>query len=194
MWSLEGTVKHIALVGVLLFSSLSFADAGTPEVVDAGIVASLEASVVGSEVVDAGVAVADAGTKLVDGDTVDFSGIAKKALEAGHDKNWSILFGFASIVVALTWLARRFGGLYVPFLKTDRGGALIVLLFGVSGGLLNALAVDSTVTVDSIVAGMGVGFQSAGGFSVLKKLTFPSDVPAAPTPAPTPAPETPKKD
>lgn len=176
MWSLEGTVKHIALFGVLLFSSLSFADAGTPDVVvDAGVVLALDAGAV-SDVSDAGVTdAADAGTKLVDGDNVDVVGIVKKAQEAGHDKNWSILFIIASVVVGLTWLLRKFGGLFIPFLKTDRGGAVTVLVLGVAGGLVNALAAGATVSLDTIVAGAGVGFMSAGGFTVLKKLLFPSD-------------------
>lgn len=185
MWSLGGIVKHIVLVGVLLFSSLSFADAGTPAVVvdagtidvvlDAGAVVEADAGV---EVLDAGTT--DAGAKLVDGDNVDVVGIVKKAQEAGHDKNWSILFIIASVVVGLTWLLRKFGGLFIPFLKTDRGGAVTVLVLGVAGGLVNALAAGSSVTLDVVVSGMGVGFMSAGGFTVLKKLLFPSDAPEPP--------------
>lgn len=176
-------MKRIVLVGVLFFSALAFADAGLPAVVvDAGVIdVVLDAGTdvetdAGVEALDAGLA--DAGTKLVDGDNVDIVGIIKKAQEAGHDKSWSILFGIASIVVCLTWLVRKFGGLFIPFLKTDRGGALTVLVLGVAGGLVNALAAGSSVSFDVVVAGMGVGFMSAGGFTVLKKLIYPSDAEA----------------
>lgn len=163
-------MKHFALVAALLFTPMAFAedDAG---VLDAGLVA----EVVDAGAVDTDAGVADAGIKLVDGTNVDVVGIVQKAREAGHDKNWSILFIIAASIVVLTSAVRKVGGMFIPFLKTDRGGALLVLILGVSGGLVNALAAGATVTLDTVIAGMGVGFMSAGGFTVLKKLLFPSD-------------------
>jgi hypothetical protein len=182
-------MKRLMLCAVLTFAPVALAvDAG---VADAGAVLALDAGAPVLARADAGVQVGasvdagapDAGVALVTGDDVNVVGIAKKLKEAGHAKSWTILFSIISVIVVLTWLARKVGGSFIPFLKTDRGGALTVLLLGVSGGVLNALAAGDGMSLNGALSGAVMSFMAAGGFNLVKKLVFPSD-PAAPAPAP----------
>ena len=70
---------------------------------------------------------------------------------------------------------------FIPFLKTDRGGALTVLLLGVAGGLVNAMVAGDGFSMNGLATGAYVTFLSAGGFTVLKKVLFPSDPAAKPS-------------
>lgn len=180
-------MKKLMLCAVLALAPVAFAedaDAGVALVQDAGEVQDAGAALTRADT-DAGVqaGAADAGVALVAGDDVNVVGIAKKLKEAGHTKSWSILFGIMSVIVVLTWLARKVGGSFIPFLKTDRGGALTVLLLGVCGGVVNALAAGDGMSLDGALSGAVMSFMAAGGFNVAKKLFFPAD----PAPAPAPA-------
>jgi hypothetical protein len=180
-------MKKLLLLGMLLCSPFVLADAGV--VVDAGsvdVVLDADAGVVAfnasgpferdSGVADVGDAgVADAGVKLVSGDDIDIVGIAKKARESGHSKNWSVMFIIVSVLVVLTWGVRKFGGMFIPFLKTDRGGAITVLVLGFLGGILNVLATRDSLSIDVVIEGFVFSIMSAGGFSVVKKLLFPAE-------------------
>lgn len=181
-------MKKLMLCAVLALAPTVFAaDAGFDSVVqDAGVALALSDAGAALALSDVGVldaGVFDAGVPLVAGDDVNVVGIAKKLKEAGHSKSWTILFSIVGAVVVLTWLARKVGGSFIPFLKTDRGGALTVLLLGVGGGVVNALAAGDGLSLDGALSGAATSFMAAGGFTVVKKLLFPSDPVATPAPA-----------
>lgn len=70
------------------------------------------------------------------------------------------------------------------FLKSDRGGALLVLLLGVLGGMANAFGAKQDVTPQIIGKGIITGLVAAGGWNVVKRIFFPQDTASAPTVAP----------
>lgn len=178
-------MKKVALILSLFCSQFAFADAG---LADAGVVVVADAgaavadagsstdggvvAVVGETVVRAIVTSADGGTNPTELEKVDVGGVVE-TLKQTHPKSWKWLFGIAAAVALLTSLLRQFGGMVIPFLKTDRGGAVTVLVLGISGGLVNGLA--SGDGVEGAIWGTMVSFMSAGGYTVLKKLIFPTD-------------------
>lgn len=101
--------------------------------------------------------------------------LAKLIFGAVQTGNWKLVAALA--VVALVWLARRVGGNYIPLLKTDRGGALLVLLLGVAGALATAFTAGATLTAQVLFHGITTGIMAAGGFNLMKKLLWPT-VPA----------------
>lgn len=161
-------MKKFVLMLALCCSPFALADAGMS---DAGTMA-------GPVSVDGGIA--DAGTKgLVDGENVNLGGVAQTLKEA-HPQSWKVLFGVSALILLLTVIARKVGGMFIPFLKTDRGGALTVLVLGLSGGLVNALAAGDGISTDGALLGAMASFMAAGGFTLVKKLLFPSDAPKPP--------------
>jgi hypothetical protein len=174
----EDAMKRLMLCAVLVLApTVLAADAGLdPVVQDAGTVLALSDAGTALALSDAGNAGAfDAGIPLVVGDDVNVVGIAKKLKETGHSKSWTVLFGIMGAVVVLTWLARKVGGSVIPALKTDRGGALTVLILGVGGGVVNALAAGNGLSLDGALSGAVTSFMAAGGYTIVKKLLFPSD-------------------
>lgn len=114
-----------------------------------------------------------------------------KLLKAADTSNWRMLA--VLIVIGAVWLLRTVGGKKWAVLKTDRAGAICTLALGTAGAIGNALAAGSDITLRLFINGLMVGITAAGGWVVMKKLFFPSDVknatpatPATPTPPPTP--------
>lgn len=91
-------------------------------------------------------------------------------------KNW--LFLAAGAIVLAVWAARSFGAQYIPFLKTDRGGAALVLFSGVLTAA--AQVIFGGFSWQALVDGVMAALVAAGGFSAVKKVFYPSDKPAAP--------------
>ena len=88
--------------------------------------------------------------------------------------NWKAVAAIAAI--GIVWALRKFGGRYIPFLKTDRGGTLLTLATGITGGLGHALLVDAPITAELLTDGLAVGVTAAGGYVVVKRILWPSDV------------------
>lgn len=103
-------------------------------------------------------------------------------LKAVQDKNWAMLVAVA--LTGLVWAVRRYGGNTLPWLKTDRGGALLVLLLGIGGGIINALAAGAPLTPQLLLDGARVGLISAGGYAVVRKLLFGEKPEPVPQPVP----------
>ncbi len=88
------------------------------------------------------------------------------------------------VLVGLVWLARTIGGKLVPWLKTDRGGALLAILAGILGALASLAIAGAKFTPQVLIDGVMAGFTAAGGWTVAKKILYPAD--SATTPPSTP--------
>lgn len=75
----------------------------------------------------------------------------------------------ALAIFAAVYFTRLAGGVWVPWFRTDPGGATLALGYGVTAGVLNA-ALQGQVTAAGILTGVGAGFAAAGGKSVTGKI------------------------
>lgn len=100
----------------------------------------------------------------------DMEAFARLAFEAVTQRNWALVAALA--VIAIVYVLRRFGGTRFPFLRTDRGGALLVLLVALAGAVGNVLLAGTPFTVAVLVHVLVVALSAAGGFNLLKKLLF----------------------
>lgn len=96
--------------------------------------------------------------------------LAPLVLQAIQSGNWSLLASLA--LIALVWLARRYGGRFLPVLTTARGGAALALAGGIGGAVATALAAGAPVSVALLLKGLSVGLTAAGGWTVVRKLIF----------------------
>lgn len=104
----------------------------------------------------------------------DPGGFLSAVYDAVRGGKW--LGAVALLVVALVWAARRWGGKMVPWLRTDRGGAVLALAVSVLGALANAVLAGEGVPGWGVLwSALQVGFLAAGGFAVVKKILRPSD-------------------
>lgn len=95
--------------------------------------------------------------------------LVSEFVKAAQAKNWLLLVPLA--LVALIALARRFLGKYVPFLQTDRGGALLSLLAAVAAALYAAATSSGSASLPQILVAAGatlLGNQLVFGY--VKKL------------------------
>src|SRR5574343_597485 len=101
-------------------------------------------------------------------DPENFESLLKLALEAVQGRNWVLLAGIALIVAVA--VARKLFGSRVPFLQTDAGGAVTVLVLSFLGAGVSALAQGQTLDGQLILEAFKVAFVAAGGFNLVKKL------------------------
>lgn len=167
-----------ATCGILGCARDACAADAAPAVTSPAVAPVLDAGPVTMGTVDAAVAVgtqapssaATPAATLPDLDR-DPSGALMKLLEALRTRDWRILA--AIVLVGVTWLTRRYAGKKVPWLQTDRGGVVVVLMLGVFGGVATALAARSPVTPGLLVDGIFNALMSAGIWTALRK-AFPS--------------------
>lgn len=110
----------------------------------------------------------------------------KLLVDAASSRNWPLLA--ALVVVALVWAVRRFGAARLPWLGTDRGGAVLVLATSLAGAVATALAGGAGLSLPLLVEALAVAVSAAGGFNLVKKLAAPAPAPVAATPEPVPSP------
>lgn len=103
----------------------------------------------------------------------DPGGFAAHLLAAARGGQWRVLA--ALMLVAVVWLARRFGARAVPWLATDRGGVLLVLLLALVGGVATALADSAAISFGLLVNSVSMALTAAGGWAMVKKLLAPGD-------------------
>jgi len=108
----------------------------------------------------------------IDADPV---GYARAAYSAAKGGQWLALV--ALLIVGLVYVVRRWGAKLLPWLGTDRGGVASALVCGVLVSLA-ASALSGSLGVGSIVGAFEQAVIAVGGFTVLKKLIFPSDAKA----------------
>ena len=108
--------------------------------------------------------------------------LAETAIAAVKTSNWRHLA--AVVLIGLTLLIKKLGSKikFLKFLDTDRGGAALVVFNGVAGTLAALLLSDAAITTQALVDGVTLGLESAGGFTVVKRIIWPKDT--TPTPPP----------
>lgn len=104
----------------------------------------------------------------------DPGGFLASILAAAKSGQWRLLA--AGLLMALVWAARRFGAKAWPWLATDRGGAALVMLLAILGGIATTLGASDTITFGLFVNSLSVAFTAAGGWAILKKVAAPSDI------------------
>jgi hypothetical protein len=95
---------------------------------------------------------------------------ARLMLDAVANRNYALLV--ALVVVLAVYLLRKFGGSRVPFLRTDRGGALLVIGVSLAGAVANALAAGAPFSGALMLTALRVALTAAGGFTLVKRLVF----------------------
>lgn len=100
----------------------------------------------------------------------------KNAFDAVMSKNWTMVTALA--LIAFVWLLRKFGSKRLPFLATDRGGAMLVMVTSVLGALATALGAGRPVSGDVLRQAVTLGFLAAGGWTWVKKVMRPKAIPA----------------
>lgn len=103
----------------------------------------------------------------------DALSLIKAIIDAASGKNWLLLVPVAALLVI--FLVRKFVGPKVPWLQTDRGGALLALLGAVASAVVSAAVVPGPKSVLS-VAMATVTFLLGNQllFTWLNKLLSPS--------------------
>ena len=90
---------------------------------------------------------------------------AVEAVQAGH---WWVLA--AAIVSGLVWVVRRWGCSLWPWLGTDRGGAVLVLVTAVLGSLAGLILAGDAAGLDLLMTGLQTGFTAAGGYTIIRRI------------------------
>ncbi len=103
----------------------------------------------------------------------DPGGAVTSVLNAAKGGQWRLLAGL--LLSLLVWGARSYGAKWVPWLKTDRGGAALVLGAALLGGLATVLSGDSSLSLATLANALSMAFSAAGGWVIVKKLLAPSD-------------------
>ncbi|NVJ26873.1 hypothetical protein HUW62_37210 [Myxococcus sp. AM011] len=99
-----------------------------------------------------------------------FEEFAQMFLDAVTGQNYALVASL--VVVLLVYLLRRFGGSFIPFFNTDRGGALLVLGVSLAGAVANALAAGAPFSLSLMLTAVKVALTAAGGFTLIKRLLF----------------------
>ena len=116
---------------------------------------------------------------------IDPTGFAELLYKSVKGGNWALAAALA--VIGLVSLIRKYGEVlservkalsWLKIFTTDRGGAALALSLGVAGGVANAL-LAGTMDAHTLLMGVEVGIMAAGGFTVVKKLLWPKDMPNA---------------
>ena len=110
-------------------------------------------------------------------DPESFESIAGAILEAVTSRNWALAASLGVVVVV--YLLRKLGGQRIPFLRTDRGGAVLVLATSFAGAVANAILAGGAFSPALLITALTVAIGAAGGYSILLKILFPSDSDAA---------------
>ncbi len=122
-------------------------------------------------------AMAQAATSTLPDPGTDLLGFAGAIFSAFQAKNWGVLAALG--LAGLVFLARTFGAKALPFLGTDRGGALLSLLGGLAMSVFTAATAPGTHTFLQVLGtGLLMSVTASGAYALLKKLFFPSDTTA----------------
>ncbi|RJS14607.1 hypothetical protein DRW03_34580 [Corallococcus sp. H22C18031201] len=99
-----------------------------------------------------------------------FEAFARMLFDAVTGRNYAL--AAALVVVVLVYLLRKFGGMFVPWFSTDRGGAVLVLGVSLAGAVANALAAGAPFSLGLMLTALKVALTAAGGFTLVKRLVF----------------------
>lgn len=101
----------------------------------------------------------------------EWQALAKIALSAVRSSDWRLLA--IGALIAVVFAVRAVGARWVPWLKTDRGGALLALSGGVAGAVLHSLMAGAGLGWQLLLDGAVNGVTAAGGYTMVKKLLLP---------------------
>ena len=107
--------------------------------------------------------------------------------DAVMNKNW--MWAGALALIAAVWFIRKFGAKKIPFLGTDHGGAVLVMVTSILGAVATTLGAGKSINVGVLRQAVMIGFMGAGGWTWVKKMTAaflktPDKAPDAPTTPP----------
>jgi hypothetical protein len=98
-------------------------------------------------------------------DPTAFLDAIANAARAGH---WRLFVGL--VLIGFIWLIRAWGGAVVPWLRTDRGGAVTALAVGVAGAFSAELMDHAPITLSFFLDGIALGCTAAGGWVVIRRI------------------------
>lgn len=103
---------------------------------------------------------------------VDVSDVLPKIVDAATSGNWRLVAALA-LVIAMAVLGKLRSK--IPFLAGDRGGAILVMVLALGGGLSTALMSDVPINANLFLGVVGTAFTAVGGFTWVKRLLKPAD-------------------
>jgi len=101
----------------------------------------------------------------------DPGGLAWLLVTAAKDGNWRIA---AAAVLSLLMLGLSYTPVRSKLFKGDRGGAILVLLLAVAGGVVTALVASVPISGALLLGSIGVAFTAAGGYQIIKRIIWPA--------------------
>ena len=151
-------MKRFTLLAFMLLPAYALAD-------DAGVA---EEVLVAAPAVVAPVVAVVAPVASVESDPVGTLVTLYNAVRGG---NW--ILAASLVLVAVVFLARKYGVKVVPWLGTDRGG--VVLVFGLSflGALSSSLMAGGKVDLDMVKMAFTAAVAAMGGYQGFKRLVWP---------------------
>lgn len=159
----------IALLGVLLFAAPAVAEPG-----DAAPAAEMAPTGVGTSPAPVGDASGWSWEEPArSADELDPGQAVSALVKAVQEGTW--LPAIAALLVLLVWAVRRWGKEVVPWLGTDRGGVLIVLVTSFMAALVSGLADDVRPGWADIEAALVLAVTAIGGYQGLRRLLWPRD-------------------
>lgn len=168
-------MRSFVLAIVLLFASPAFADGPPPSPDNEGVPVLVGAPAAHLVAFDAGalevapapvVELAPLPVGIDPGDDLGaFAALLVKAVRTGNW--WAVLALALSMTVSLV---RKFFGKSLPFLATDKGGFLTVVVLALFGALASGLLSGTPIGLDLVMDAMKVALTAAGGFVGFRKV------------------------
>jgi hypothetical protein len=98
------------------------------------------------------------------------AGDAYTAMRAGH-----VRAVIALVLILLVAALREFAGGVVPWLRTDRGGVMLVLICALLLELSAVLPLGAPLTANVLLSALLSGLTAAGGWVAVRRLIWPPD-------------------
>lgn len=103
----------------------------------------------------------------------DPGGFFQSMVSAAKAGQWRLLA--ACFLVGLVWAARKWGSRFVPWLKTDRGGAVLVLCASLLLSVSTWLSGGGDLDLGLLFDALAMACTAAGAYSMSRRLTKPKD-------------------
>ena len=95
----------------------------------------------------------------------------KMLVKAASSGQWYFLL--ALVLSAAVYALRRYGSQWIPWLKTDMGGATLALAGGALGAMATAFMAGQKASWVLVLAAFKIGFTAMGGYATLRKVVWP---------------------